>query len=182
MLSTLNLYANIIQETSDPDRRRVAIDSIQNTIKEAIICLKEISNNLSPHVLHNFGLTKAIRNFIASLRGMENFEFKIESNLTDRLEPKIEFSIYRAVVELINNSVKYSQADVISVSLLQEKNTLYVRYADNGKGFESDTILRYGKSMGLRNIQSRINSLNGTLDLKSRPGEGMSANIQINLK
>lgn len=181
LLSTLNIYANIIQETSDPKKRRMANDRIQNTIKEAIICLKEISNNLSPHVLHNFGLTRAVKDFIASLRGMERFDFKIDSNLADRLEPKIEFSIYRAVVELINNSIKYSEASVISISILQDKNTLYVKYSDNGKGFEYDKVQRDGKSMGLHNISSRINSLNGKFNLKSQPGEGMSAHIQVSL-
>ena len=59
-----------------------------------------------------------------------------------------------------------------------EEDSLKLSYKDNGKGFNIDQKTA-SKGMGLSNITSRIDSLNGSLEIISNSGDGMLARVQI---
>ncbi len=182
LLSTMSIYMGILRDSNDEERRVTAIERIQSAVEEAILSIRQISNSLSPHVLQNFGLPEAVRNFCSRLKDIRNVKIKFKTNLEKRLNKNIELSLFRVIVELINNSIKYSGAGLIEIDIHLEKNILKVDYADNGKGFDVEETLRSTRSMGLHNIYNRINSLNGNVDLKSQPGKGMKAGIRFTIK
>ena len=182
LLSTMNIYAGTLRDSKDESRRKIAIDRIKSSIEEGILSIRQISNSLSPHVLQNFGLTEAIKNFYTKLIDIKKIEFKFKSNLTDRLNQNVELTVYRVIVELINNSLKYSGAGIITIAIFLEKKLLKVSYSDNGKGFDIEKTLEGTMSMGLHNIYNRIHSLNGKVELTSREGKGMKAVIQLKIK
>jgi PAS domain S-box-containing protein len=181
LLSTMNIYMGVVADTTDKKRFETAVNRIQNSVEDAIQSIQQISNNLSPHILQNFGLPEAIRNFFSRLKDIKNIEFNFKSNLDKRLEQNIELALYRVIVELINNSVKYSGAGLIEITIHMRRNMLKVDYTDNGKGFDVDKTIRDTKSMGLHNIYNRINSLNGNVELTSLPGKGMKAQIVLKI-
>ncbi len=182
LLSTMNIYMGILKDSKDKERRETAIERIQASVEEAILSIRQISNSLSPHVLQNFGLSEAIRNFCSRLTDIKAIKIKFTSNLEKRLDRNIELSLFRVVAELINNSIKYSGAGLIKIVIHMEKNSLTVDYSDNGKGFNIEETLKSTRSMGLHNIYNRINSLNGTVELTSQPGKGMKAGIRFKIK
>jgi signal transduction histidine kinase len=179
LLSTMNIYMGILKDSEDEERRQTAIERIQSSVEEAILSIRQISNSLSPHVLQNFGLPEAISNFCSRLKDIKDIKIKFNSNLEKRLNKNIELSLFRVIVELINNSIKYSGASLLKIHIHKEKRTLKVEYTDNGKGFNIEETLKSTKSMGLHNIYNRINSLNGTVNLTSQPGKGMKADIKF---
>ena len=81
------------------------------------------------------------------------------------------------VCELVNNSLKHSACQCIIVELNKEGDNIVVDYRDNGKGFNLADVENMG--MGLSNIKSRISSLGGKLRIESKPGNGMSAHIEV---
>jgi len=166
---------------------KISIDILNNVdivINESIISIKDISNNLSPHILDNFGLTKAINNFIQKINTTKTINFDFTSNLKDvRLDQNIEVVIYRVVCELINNTLKHANAKIIIINLSSDLYSVYVDYTDDGKGFEVDNLFKpQEKGMGLNNIFSRINSLKGTFEINSEPEKGTEIKIKIPLK
>ncbi|MBN2214253.1 MAG: PAS domain S-box protein [Bacteroidales bacterium] len=181
LLSTMNIYTGILKDTKDKERFETAVNRIQNTVGDAILSIQQVSNSLSPHVLQNFGLPEAIRNFFSKLKDIKNIDFKFRSNLEKRLNQNIELALYRVIVELINNSVKYSGAGLIKIAIHLSNDILKVDYADNGKGFDVEKTLKSTRSMGLHNIFFRINSLSGKVDLTSQKGKGMRAIIKLNI-
>ena len=58
--------------------------------------------------------------------------------------------------------------------------TITIDYSDNGKGFDTAAVIDTG--MGLSNITSRIQSLKGSIEIKSERLKGMQAHIVVNLK
>lgn len=181
LLSTMNIYMGILSDTTDKKRFETAVNRIQNSVDDAIQSIQQISNNLSPHILQNFGLPEAIRNFFTRLKDIKNIEFNFKSNLDKRLDQNIELALYRVIVELINNSVKYSGAGLIGITIQKKSNMLKVDYSDNGKGFDVGKTIQDTRSMGLHNIYNRINSMNGKVELTSLPGKGMKAQIGLNI-
>ena len=176
LLSSAKMSLSALTPATGMLDRHEILKNTTYVIDEAIRSLREISNNLSPHVLNDFGLARGIQNFIShsvSIRDAKRIRFT--TNLrTERFDPDLEVIFYRVACELIHNSLKHSNCTEIHLSLTLDDSLMTLRYADNGCGFDpsAETV-----GMGLANIQSRINSLNGTVAITSAPGYGMSAVI-----
>lgn len=170
----------LAREKNNPDQREI-IDNTTYVINEAIRSLREISNNLSPHVLNDFGLARGIQNFIDKSAAMHDVKIRFTTNLrSERFDTDVEVILYRVICELINNSLKHAACSAINLSLSQNGTELTLDYTDNGRGFNPEAMLDCG--MGLSNIDSRINSLGGTFDIVSSKGKGMRAAIRINTR
>lgn len=158
------------------------IETIENAgyvIDEAMRSLREISNNLSPHVLKDFGLARAISNFVAKAQ-TGDIEVKFDTNLRgERFDIDVETILYRVVCELINNSLKHSGCSAITIDMRYDGVSISLGYADNGCGFNPDAVLDVG--MGLSNITSRISSLKGDCTIESGKDRGMKAAIKVDL-
>ena len=166
------------KEEHDAEQREI-IDNTTYVIDEAIRSLREISNNLSPHVLNDFGLARGVQNFIDKSAAMHDVKIRFTTNLrSERYDTDIEVILYRVICELINNSLKHAACSAINLSLSQNGSELTLDYTDNGRGFNPQAMMDCG--MGLSNIASRINSLGGTFDIASAKGKGMRAAIRVN--
>ncbi len=165
------------------EQKPVTTDVIENTdklIDEAIITIKEISNNLSPHILNNFGLLKAVKSFIDKLNYHENLNIIVNSNIENkRFNYNIEVVLYRVICELITNTLKHASANKLEIDLFYEDNKLKLDFFDDGIGFDVESTLNSHKGMGYSNILSRIKSLDGAIDIESKPDQGVTIRIII---
>ena len=178
LLSSAKMSLSALSTEKGGDSRAL-IDNTMYVIDEAIRSLREISNNLSPHVLNNFGLARGIQNFIDKSCAMHSTAIEFKTNLrTERFDSNIEVILYRVVCELINNSLKHSGCSRIELALILCGDVLQLDFSDNGRGFSPREMMDCG--MGLSNISSRINSLGGTFDISSAKGKGMRAAIRVN--
>lgn len=178
ILSNVQLYFQWLAE--ETEKREFVIEKGTNSLKLAFQTLREISNNLSPHILHNFGLSKAINNFI----DLAPKKHKPAISLTDKIKnsrfaPNVEIAVYRIVTELINNGLKYSEALNIDIFLNYQSQLLSIIYSDNGIGFDYDKALNKGSSYGLININNRVKILNGSISFITTPNNGTKVNIKI---
>ncbi|MCX4262478.1 MAG: histidine kinase [Alistipes sp.] len=179
LLSSAKMSLSALSTEKGGDSRTL-IDNTMYVIDEAIRSLREISNNLSPHVLNNFGLARGIQNFIDKSCAMHSTAIEFKTNLrTERFDSNIEVILYRVVCELINNSLKHSGCSRIELALILCGDVLQLDFTDNGRGFSPREMMDCG--MGLSNINSRIGSLNGSFDIESRDGEGMHARVKVNI-
>jgi PAS domain S-box-containing protein len=181
LLSTLKIYLEIFFTSPNDTEIR---ERIESTLTESIKSVKEISNNISPYVLENMGLVKAISSFVEKIRFGKNIDIDFQSNLTFRLKPEIEISVYRFITELLNNTMKHAQASIIQIEINENENTLEICYSDNGIGFTIDDVSIHSKGIGLYNLRSRIEKLGGKIEMKSAPGSGFSmlATLRIEQK
>lgn len=167
----------LAREERDPEQREI-IANTTYVIDEAIRSLREISNNLSPHVLIDFGLARGVQNFIDRSAAMHDVKIRFTTNLrAERYDTDTEVILYRVICELINNSLKHSGCKSINLSLSQGGGALSLEYTDDGRGFNPQAMMDCG--MGLSNIASRINSLGGTFQITSSRGKGMRASIHV---
>ena len=164
----------------DAERREI-FDNTLYVVDEALRSLREISNNLSPHVLADFGLARGIQNFIDRSQSLHNVKISFVTNLRgERYDSDIEVIMYRVVCELIANSLKHSGCSDIRLSLTSGGDMLELQYTDNGRGFNPQAMMDCG--MGLSNMNSRVNSLNGEFEINSTKGRGMRATVKVNVR
>ena len=179
LLSSAKMSLTALSRDEHNAEQREIIDNTTYVIEEAIRSLREISNNLSPHVLNDFGLARGVQNFIDKSVAMHDVKIRFTTNLrSERYDTDVEVILYRVICELINNSLKHSGCTSINLSLSQNGSELTLDYSDNGRGFNPQAMMDCG--MGLSNISSRINSLGGSCSITSSKGKGMQAAIRVN--
>lgn len=184
LLSTVKMSISALLQSKPKEGSKEIIENTNIVINEAISSIKEISNNLSPHVLTNFGLASAIKNFAHKINQTKTIVIDFTSNTKDeRFDANTEIILYRATCELINNTIKHAQAKNIGINISKHKNTLTIQYSDDGMGFVQDDLSTDNqRGMGLSNISSRIKSINGVFIISSIPNEGTNALIKVRTK
>jgi len=180
LLSSAKISLSALAHSDMSREQREIFDNTLYVVDEALRSLREISNNLSPHVLSDFGLARGIQNFIDRSTALHKVKISFATNLRgERYDTDIEVIMYRVVCELITNSLKHSGCSRIELALILCGDVLQLDFTDNGRGFSPREMMDCG--MGLSNINSRIGSLNGSFDIESRDGEGMHARVKVNI-
>lgn len=180
ILSTCKIYFHTIKVMPYGPKLKEHVKRAGELLEDALQGIKEISNNLSPHMLRNYGLSEALYAFVDKLESIVTTKFSIGSNFNNRLPEIIEFTLYRTLVELINNSLKHSRATTIQIKILKEGTDLSIVFTDNGIGLDYESIKRQSKGFGLLNLETRIKEIGGNYNYISFPGKGVK--VYINLK
>lgn len=153
-------------------------ESIVNKLENASDEIRNISHQLMPYSLKELGLVAAIDDACQKLCNQSNMVYSFNHVLsTERLSFKIEISLYRIFQELLNNIIKHSKATQVNVQLIERNGFVNLIVEDNGIGFSSTTNLT--KGIGLENIKSRVNLINGKLNFESTEKDGTTAIIRI---
>lgn len=151
-----------------------AVDLLDVTSSEA----RKISHNLMPGALVKFGLVEALQDFCNNINTSNTLKIDFQSfGITNRLPEAIESMIYRIVQELINNTIKHANASEAIVQLMGNEKGLHLTVEDNGCGFDLKKFKNPG--IGIKNIRSRVDFLNGTLEFDSEIGVGTTINIEV---
>lgn len=181
VLSSIKMAFSAIDLSAAGKKNKTIIEKTEASVDHAITTIREISNNLSPHLLERFGLKKAILTFYDSIAKTEKPQFKIITNPDALNIPyNIEVILYRILCELLNNTLKHAAATEIELSLSQLENRLNIFYSDNGKGLNPS--LKTTKGNGLPNIESRVKSLDGRMEIQNKINQGFLLNINLPLK
>ncbi len=182
ILSSVKLALSAMAKNPGSPKNKEVLDNTENLIDESIFSLKEISNNLSPHILNNFGLLRAVKSFINQLQIQDNPKIILSSNIENkRFANNIEVVLYRVICELITNTLKHASAAQINIDLFTESGSLLLDYYDDGVGFDLESLQRENRGMGYSNIKSRIKSINGIYQISTEPDEGLSIHIDVKI-
>lgn len=166
------------------EKARQKISEVDQLIKEIIKEVRKVTFNLKPTVLGDYGLQAGLNVFIQEIGKLTGIDLQYRtSGSIARLPQKIENNIFRIIQEAINNSIKYSEADKITVSLKQIENELIITVKDEGKGFDikiaeaRSSNLESGR--GFFNMYERTEYVNGSLEIQSEPGQGTTVRLTV---
>lgn len=174
----MNAFADKIQAgEGNKEQYAAMMDMVDDAVKE----VRNVSHAMMPNALIRFGLAKAVREFIDKIAatGMLKVDLQIVG-LEERLESNPETVLYRVMQETVNNIIKHAQASTISIQLIKDEESLTMMIEDNGKGFDTKKMSEFG-GIGLKNIISRVEYLNGTVDFDSFPGRGTTVVVELSL-
>jgi signal transduction histidine kinase len=185
VLSSIKMTLSAIKPEGLSPLNREIINKAFNASNASVTTLKEIANNLSPHLLKNYGLEKAIGTFADHLFSPTKIKFESTLNFDEnQLSEEIKISCYRIVSELINNSIKHANPSVVKLDINESDRFLIIKYKDDGCGFENFQPDKNSKlpGMGFNNITSRTKSLKGMYYIETSPGKGFSVEFYFPLK
>lgn len=182
VLSTIKLYTETYLKSDNEAFKQKIKEPLLTGIDDALQQISAISNNLSPHILSDFGLKVAIQKFIEKVMHITAIKFEYNYKFSGKLDNNIEITLYRIAIELINNTIKHANATLIRLGIKQTGNSVYMYFENNGKGFNFDKTKETKKGMGLFNIINRIQSLNGSVAFENQDGKGILYVFTIPLK
>ena len=149
-------------------------------LDESISEMRRVAHNMMPEALMKLGLQQALQDYCDGLSEGQSFKINTEFHgLEQRMTPSTEVVVYRIVQELLNNAVKHSGATVILAQVMRQENGLSITVEDNGRGFNKEEVIQ---GAGLKNIRSRVDYLQGQLDIQSVPGKGTSVHIECTIE
>jgi len=101
--------------------------------------------------------------------------------LEERLSPEVEEALYRVALEALNNGLRHSFANLVSVALVRQDQRVVLEIEDDGIGFDPAAARQRGGGLGLRGMQERVSRLGGTLILASAPSAGTRVRVEVDL-
>jgi signal transduction histidine kinase len=154
---------------------------IRSTAQEALREMRLLIFELRPPVLKQEGLAAALRSRLESVEQRVGLQTRFDLDLEERLSPEVEEALYRVALEALNNVLRHSFANLVSVALVRQDRRVVLEIEDDGIGFDTAAARERGGGLGLRGMQERVTRLGGTLILASAPGAGTRIRVEVDL-
>ena len=156
---------------------------MEKHVTHAIRSSRLLTYELSPPVLYEFGLAAAVNWKLEQISAEHHIETHLE--VTDELPELREdllILLFRAVGELLNNIIKYAQAQNISVVINMDGKCLNILVTDDGLGFDAsqkDKQNGHVSGIGLFSLRERLEYFDGTLTIDSAFKKGTKVYITL---
>ncbi|MEO0330989.1 MAG: sensor histidine kinase, partial [Bacteroidota bacterium] len=177
LLADVQMRFSSMKDTIQTERSS-AYQQTNTLLDEACQEVRKIAHDMMPGALVKFGLVPAIQDSCSSLEKNTGIHVDFQVyGINERLEEKVEITIYRIVQELLSNIRKHAQAQEIIVQLSVHEGLLTLVVEDDGVGFDLATA-RAKDSLGLRSLESRAKYINGTLSIDAVLSQGTTVTIE----
>ena len=172
---------SLSQQMPEPESETVkSMDNLWSQTQKLSTDLHRLSHQLHPAILDQLGLGPAIRSLCSEISEQHGIQIKFtEHQVQDSIPRDISLCLYRTAQEGLRNIVKHSGAKDAKVELTGAPDTIHLRIADQGVGFDPITTNR--KGLGLVSIEERIRVVKGEMSLQSRPSHGTCIDLRIPL-
>jgi len=177
MLTTTKLYIGQITPELPPEELTGIAHKIGGFFDDMIRSVRGISQDLRPVVLEKLGFIEAIDSLVQTVRDSGKIKISFMNNTISSIDKTKELNLYRIIQELITNTLKHADASSIKIEMKNQNNRLIIVYADDGKGLDQKQ-LQHRKGLGLKNIESRLSVLSGTISFLDKKS-GMKVQLEI---
>jgi signal transduction histidine kinase len=182
------LEANIVAMQHSRAYQPERIEDCLALIKGAVDNVREMSQLLRPSILDDFGLNASLRWLADSFADRTGIRVQFESSFLGRLGDERETQLFRIAQEALTNVARHANATEVRIRLAVKGDQLQLTIADNGQGFvrtpgpgEQPRSVRDG-GLGLLGMRARARAANGTLEVDSAPGSGVTIAVTVPLE
>ncbi len=170
LITAVKIMLGQMQQTGEMEKRSELAVKSGEVLDTMHTQLREIAHNLMPDQLINEGLSTALKEYATRISKTSGIAIEVNTfGIEKRLNQSVEVNVYRIIQEWINNVIKYSGAKNLTIQLTGYENEINIIIEDNGNGFEKENLMK-SKGWGWKNIQSRLEAINGILEIDTRAG------------
>ncbi len=185
-LALSKIKMGIIRESIDHPDSPDLLDSAYSLLEQVIQDVRTLTFEISPSILYELGLEAAIEWLVDNFRKQHGLQVELNIDLRyvflDNHKLYLLFRIFR---ELLTNSVKHSGKPNVQANIKTKDNNVQITVKDNGVGFDAsqfDHFVSRNHKYGLFSIRERVESLEGTFEVESEPGNGCRVMVSVPLK
>jgi signal transduction histidine kinase len=173
-LTLLTIDLELLAGGGAPEQQETLADEALHRAQEIATSLHDLSQRLHPAKLRLLGLACALQ---ALQREVSQSEISVTLTYDNipTLPPDLTVCLFRIVQEAMQNAVKHSGADGISVHLARGVRGITLSIVDDGIGFDVDAA--WGTGLGLVSMRERLDAISGTLEIHSERGVGTRVEV-----
>lgn len=176
VLTTVKLYIELCidQKIDVAAALPRCVAHLNDTISE----IRDLSKQLSAPSLGQINFRETLSELAESVRIASQIHLQLELGGLSfaEMENELHLTLYRVVQEQLTNILRYANASRVRIAVQEEGDHLWLYITDDGIGFD---VSQKRKGIGITNMQSRVEILNGHFDLSSRPGGGTKLMVDI---
>ena len=173
-LTSLNIQLEVARKFADRDQKRAA-DALEIAKQLAGQSLTDVRTAIQSIRHPDFDLKEAVNSLAKQIRQSQSLDVNVDITVGEISSP-VAYQLFRIIQECLTNVMKHAEASKVEVLLTQDGKKIELRVSDNGKGLAPE-----GKSagFGIKGMQERVESMHGTVEIQSQPGEGTSLQVII---
>ena len=182
-LTSVKINLQVLQRASGVANLSARLDDSVGTVTRLLQQVRDISLDLRPSMLDDWGLLAAIRWYLE--RHTANLDLSAEvaaGDTEERFAPEIETACFRVVQEAVTNTVRHADARRVTVALEKNPGALELIVRDDGRGFDVAAARQrasLGRSLGILGMEERIRLLGGTLTITAAPEHGTEILVRV---
>lgn len=146
------------------------------TLGQAINEIRSLAKSLDKEWLERFSFSENIQTMIERINAGKTIEVDYLQSVELPLRSDEQIILFRIVQEAIQNAVKHAAPTHMRIAVELEENNYLITVSDDGKGFDINSV---AKSMGLANMQHRVQLLQGTIQFNSIKDKGTTVAIRL---
>lgn len=174
VLTTVKLYLELCRagNVNTYETLEKSITYLNDSINE----IRNLSQRLSSPTLGKIKLKDSVEEMIQTIES-PNLKVSLDISIGNLfLENESHLGIYRILQEHLTNIIRHSGATSVQITLSQSNDILSIVITDDGIGFDTGSIK---KGLGITNMMTRAENLNGSLMLHSSPGQGCTLQVDV---
>ena len=175
---------NLLAARLDLDELRAnpsaaGFDRLDDALRESVAALRTTVSSLHPQVLDQVGLAGAVRDLAAKFE--QRWSIAVAMDVDDVGRPGCQAMVFRAARELLANVSKHSRATGVRLALHRDGDTVTLRVADDGAGFDPAVLAaRVAEGhIGLASLVVGIAATGGVVDVDTAPGSGTTVTVTM---
>lgn len=167
VLTTVKLYIELCM-SGKVDTSEI-LPKCAELLNDSITEIRGLSKELSVPSLGDVGLKETLTDLVETVGVAGSLDISLEYGLTCQVDEELHLSIYRIAQEQLTNILKHANARHVVISLQEKDSLLFLQMKDDGKGFDPGQRM---SGIGITNMKSRAQMLNGWLEIESEVGQG----------
>jgi two-component system sensor histidine kinase UhpB len=177
-LTAIHVDASVIKQSTDRATSIKSARAIDEVACHMMVILKSMLKRLRPGGLDELSFIDALQELVNSWQRRHtqtdlSYQLRGEFRLNDEA---IQLTLYRVLQECLTNISRHAGATEVAVGLNECESAYKLEVRDNGKGFD---VMQQRSSFGICGMQQRVDSVNGHMEIDSRPGDGVTIRVSI---
>lgn len=171
----------ISEEKLNQEQLSQVCSAIEMQLQETLGEVKGMALDIRPSVLDSFGLIPAIKALAKRLQANSGVTINVlAAAKTDDLSTEVQNILYRISQEAVNNALKHANPSEINIIITSHPHFIQLEVLDDGKGFDVQKQTGFnGHSLGLLNMNERVESLYGSFKIDSAPRQGTTVTVKF---
>ncbi len=173
-LTSLNIQLEVARKFAERDQKR-SYEALDLAKQLASQSLTDVRTAIQSIRHPDFDLKEAVNSLAKQLRQTQTIEVTVVIEDLNITSP-VAYQLFRIIQECLTNVMKHAEASSVRVELKQDSKKLELNVSDNGKGLVNGNN---SGGFGIRGMQERVESMHGTVEIESQPGQGTSLQVII---
>jgi PAS domain S-box-containing protein len=188
ILTAVKMNLHTVQQVSQASEVCCYIKDNIEAVDEALRLVRDLSVELRPPVLDDFGLVTALHWYVDRYTKRTGLEVDVVIDIPDkdeRFSRELETACFRIAQEALTNIVRHAQANQVRLQLVKDGGVLLLSVKDNGTGFDLERLRKRAPraaTLGLISMQERAHAAGGTIEIASANSRGTEVRLMLPLE